>query len=236
MESPKNKTRLLVIFAVCIVVFNAVVFLVPFAKGAVFWISYVFGMLAIVSQLYVLKVAFSGADTVKSKLYGLPIVRIGLIYLAFQFISSMIFMALGMFVPLWIPLLVDIILLAGAVSGLIAADTVRDEVFSQDVKIKKSVGKMRSIQSRAKSLGSLCGDDAALKKAVNDLSEELRYSDPVSSDETLEMENDLSDMLDSIKELIIQGDSKSAVSLCSRMRELLVQRNDLCKLSKSNHS
>ena len=73
MTNNKNKLRAVIVIAIAAVVFNVLAFVIPFAKGGVFWLSYGFGMLAILAQFFVIWLAFSKAETVKSKLYGLPI-------------------------------------------------------------------------------------------------------------------------------------------------------------------
>ncbi len=232
MKINKNTVGFLVVFGVSLVVFNLIAFIVPLQRTGSFWVAYGFGMLAIIAQLLVMKIAFSGTETVKSKFYGFPIARIGLIYLAVQMIFSFIFMAIGWLVPLWIPVLVGALLAAAAVVGLVAADTVRDEVEKQDIKLKRDVSKMRDLQSRMSPLLSLAGDNKEVRAELNALAEELRYSDPVSNDATALIEKDISERLDTMKAVMTEGNSGSAVSICKKTRELLNERNRLCKLNK----
>lgn len=232
MKDNKNTVRFLIIFAVSLVVFNLIAFIVPFQRNGSFWVAYGFGMLAIIAQLAVMKLAFSGAETIKSKFYGFPIARIGLIYLAVQLILSFVFMAIGWLVPFWIPFLLCALLAAGAVFGLVAAETVRDEVEKQDVKLARDVSTMRELQSRMNGLVSLAGDNKELRSEIDKLAEDLRYSDPVSNDATREIEGDISDRLDAMKTVLIEGNSDSALSICKSVRSLLTERNRLCKLNK----
>ena len=116
--------------------------------------------------------------------------------------------------------------------GLLAADTVRDEVEHQEEKFKKDVSIMRELQSRMSGLVSLAGEHEELKKELTALADELKYSDPVSSDATRAIEQDVSDRLDEMKTMMADGNNESAVSLCKKARELLAERNRLCKLNK----
>ena len=68
MKFSKNVIRFLVCMGLLLVVFNVVVFAIPFAKNATFWISYVFGMIAILVQIVVMKIAFTGTKTARSQL------------------------------------------------------------------------------------------------------------------------------------------------------------------------
>ena len=83
----KNLVRTYGILAILFVVFTVVVFAVPFVKNAVFWVSYLFVMLAIGVQGYAIHTAFSKEEPVTSKLYGFPVARIGFIYLVAQTIT-----------------------------------------------------------------------------------------------------------------------------------------------------
>lgn len=93
------------------------------------WLLYIFGVITIAAQLYVLQVAFYKEMTVKSKFYGFPVANVGVIYLLAQLVLGLVFMALAKVVPLWLPLVVYVVLLGAAAVGLfIAADAMRDEV------------------------------------------------------------------------------------------------------------
>ena len=51
----KAKVRVVTVMAVLLVVFSVIVFVLPFKKNSVFWLSYLFGILALAVQLYILK-------------------------------------------------------------------------------------------------------------------------------------------------------------------------------------
>lgn len=99
-------------------------------------------------------------------------------------------MALGKHFPLWILVIANILILAIAALGLIAADAVREEVERQDVKIKTDVNNMRELQSMSASLVKQCEDEET-KKVIQNIADEFRFSDPVSNDQTKEIEVNL---------------------------------------------
>ena len=102
----KNKLRTYGVLAIIFVVFSVLVFAVPFVKNGVFVLSYLFVLLAMVFQGYAIYKAFSREEPVTSKLYGFPVARIGFAYLVVQTIASVIFMAFGAILPLWVALVV----------------------------------------------------------------------------------------------------------------------------------
>ena len=68
-------------FVILLIVFSVITFVLPFKKNTLFWLSYAFGVFAILFQLYVLMKAFHGTESVRSRFYGFPIAKVGLIYM-----------------------------------------------------------------------------------------------------------------------------------------------------------
>ena len=114
-----------------------------------------------------------------------------------------------------------------AVIGLVAADAVVEEIQTQDVKLKKDVTLMRSLQSKVSQIASQT-DDIAIKA----LAEEFRYSDPVSSEALTEIEADLSALVDDLQAAVVDGDEAAVQQLCKKTAATLAERSRLCKLNK----
>lgn len=233
MKMSKNAVRILVFAGLALVVFNVIAFVVPFAKNAVFWAAYVFGMIAIISQLAVMKLAFNGTESIRSKFYGFPVARIGVIYGICQILLSFAAMALSSFIPMWIPIIIFIVMLAAATAGLIGADMVREEIEHQDKKLVKDVSNMRELQSKINLIVSQadCGED--LKLALAKLGEDIKYSDPVSNPATEKIENELLIAIDELQKAVIDGEETAALTLCRKISGTLAERNRLCKLNKN---
>ena len=229
----KNTVRALVILGVLLVIYHVVIFAVPFQKNATFFLSWIFTLVAIAAQTYVIPVAFGRGEDAKSKFYGFPIAKVGLTYLALQLVVGLACMALGWAaaIPFWVPLVLYVVMLGAAVVGFIAADATRDEIVRQDVKLKKDVSCMRSLQSQITAiLGQ--SQDSAVKEAVEKFADALQYSDPVSSQALKEIESELTVCVGEVQKAVVDGDSASALSLLSRANSLLLERNRLCKLGK----
>lgn len=203
-------------------------FLIPFEKTATFWVSFIFTLVAFVVVAVSIYIAFGKNPDAKSKFYGFPIARIGVIYGLAQLTAGIIFMALASYVPVWVAVLICSIALGVTIIGLISAEAVVEEIHVQDAKLKKNVSLMRSLQSKAHQMAAQC-DDAALKA----LAEELRYSDPVSADALAEIERDLAAIVDVLQSAVIDGDTAAVQQLCRRASAILAERNRLCKLNKN---
>lgn len=231
MKEKKSKIQGLVILAILFIVFTVLAFAIPFVKNGVFWLAYVFTAVAILAQGYIFHIAFDKGEPIKSKLYGFPIARFGVIYLVVQLIAGFAFMALAKFAPIWICLIVFVLILAAAAVGLIGADVVREEIEQQDAKLVKDVTTMRALQSKAAFIAGQCSDDDT-KVALEKLADTLRYSDPVSNDATVDVEATLTAYLDELQTAVMEGDCESARALCTKAEVTLAERNRLCKLNK----
>ncbi|MBQ9038546.1 MAG: hypothetical protein IJ119_03555 [Clostridia bacterium] len=227
----KNSTRSLIIIAIALVVFSVIAFAIPFAHTTAFWVAYGFGALAILFQLYIFKASFAGDGDAKSRFYGFPIARLGVYYLVVQLIVSVIEMALARVIPTGGAVAINVLLLALAVVGCITVDAMRDEIIRQDTALKKNVGNMRELQSLSAALVGQCAD-ASLKPTLQKLADEFRYSDPVSSEKTLELEEDMKLQLGDIQQALVEGDSDGAKKLCGKLMGSLAERNRVCSVSK----
>ena len=227
----KNSTRSLIIIAIALVVFSVVAFAIPFAHTTAFWVAYGFGALAILFQLYIFKISFIGDGDARSRFYGFPIARLGVYYLVAQLIVSVIEMALSKVIPTGVAVAINVLLLALAVVGCITVDAMRDEIIRQDGALKKNVGNMRELQSLSAALVGQCGDEA-LKPMLQKMADEFRYSDPVSSEKTLELEEDMKAQLGDIQQALVEGDSDGAKKLCGKLMGSLAERNRICSVSK----
>lgn len=226
----KNQIKLISVTALILLVFSVIAFAAPFARTGVFWLAYVFGVLAVLVQLYVMKAAF-GKGTVRSRFYGFPIAGIGAVYLAAQLALSIVFMLLAAVVPLWIEIVVFVVLLAVAAIGLISADTVRDEIEKQDRKLEENTSCMVTLRSIVYSLPGQCESEVE-KKALEELSDEFRYSDPISSAELEEIESQLEKEVAELQIVVSEIKTEDIIPLCKKINNTLSERNRLCKLSK----
>ncbi len=230
----KNRIRFYVALAIVFAVFTVIVFAVPFKHNAVFWLSYVFAVIAVGVQLYSYPKAFDfeGHD-VRSKFYGFPLARLTTVFLILQLALSLIFMIIAKFVDVkaWIPVVLYVILLGLFAIGFIAADTMKEEIERQDVVHKANVGTMRALQSKAVFVASQC-EDAETKKALDAFSEALRFSDPVSSEALADIEENLTGLVEELGNAVMDKDFAAAKTLCAKATSLLADRNRMCKLNK----
>ena len=223
----KDTIRGIAALGILLILYILIVFLIPFVKTAVFWVSFVFTLIAFGVVAVSLYIAFVKKPDAKSKFYGFPIAKIGVMYGAAQLLVGLLFMALGKWAPVWLAVLVYAIALGAAVIGLISADAVREEIQRQDNKLKKDVSFMRDLQSKVNQMATQCA-----APELRQFAEDIRYSDPVSSDALTDIEQELAAAVEELQAAVVDGDSESVAQLCRKASATLAERNRLCKLNK----
>lgn len=226
----KHKTRMKLVLGIVLAVFLVLMFALPFIRNNIFWVSFLFGVISIGMQFYVQPKAFDGNQAV-SKFYGFPIARISLLYMVVQLILSLLMSALGRWIPLQIVVIIYVMAIAIAAVGLIAADTMREEVEKLDRKLADNTSFMRNLRSKVGMILSQC-EMEDVRNELESFAENLRFSDPISSEAIRGIEQELFSCVDDLQKNIIANDTKTALSLCRRADAILAERNQQCKLNK----
>lgn len=226
--------RYLVIVLIIAVVFNLLVFLIPVTPKdkLCFWLTYSFGMLSIVSQPAIAYYAFKN-ESLKSKIYGWPILKIGYIYLAVQLIATLISFILGLFIviPYWILIIIYALILGFAIIGLLFLDAYRETIEKIE---QKTIDKTIFINNLKINVSLLSEDleNEVLRKEIKALSEEIKYSDPVSNDSVSELENEIDTLYIQLKERVELNEDDEAIKLTKKLLKLVKERNLRIKINK----
>lgn len=230
----KRSGKLLIVIGIILVVCNIAVFAVPFPKTVVFWISDAFVLFSLAAFLIVDKVAFRNAGTAKSKFYGFPILRVGVLYVVAILICATVFIILSCVIktfPVWLPIVVYVILTGAAAIGMISMDSTRNYVEQQDAKMEANTSFIRHLYAEIVAIKSRT-QDAELVRALTELAESVRYSDPVSGIATEPIENRISTEMASLYVAVGAAEKDAALLLCRQIAEDLIERNAFCKANK----
>lgn len=220
----KNKSMAYAALAIAFVLFNVIAFAVPTAKTATFWIAYVFTAVAFASQIVIWKFAFKGADTLKSKFLGIPLISVGITYLIVQIIAFAVFMALP-FLASWIAIVVCTLILGVSAICLIGTETGREEINRVEEKVEKKVFYIKSLQVDVEMLAST-ETNADTKMALTKLAEKIRFSDPMSNDSLADLEAEISTKVKEIKT------AENKLEIITVIDSLITERNKKAKLLK----
>ena len=220
----KNKGMAYAVLAIAFALFNVIAFAVPTAKTTTFWIAYVFTAIAFASQIAIWKFAFKGADTLKSKFLGIPLITVGITYLIVQIIAFAIFMAFSI-APTWIAIVVCTLILGISAICLIGTETGREEINRVEEKVEKKVFYIKSLQVDVEMLAST-ETDADTKAALTKLAEKIRFSDPMSSEVLAELEAEITVKVKELKT------AENKAEIIKVLDSLLLERNKKAKLLK----
>ena len=227
----QDEKRYGLVLAIILVLYNIIIFVAPFTKTSIFWVTYLFTLVSFIVAGVAIYFGFVKKPGAKSKFYGFPVVKIGVIYVLLQVVVGIVLILLNKYVPMWIAVILYSIALALSLLGFISVDAVVKEIERQDVKIKINVNTMRSLQSKVNQLVNNVEGKENIK-LIKKLAEEFKYSDPVSNDSLIEIENDLNESVNDLEKAIISNDYESLNRIIKNTSSILSERNRLCKLNK----
>ena len=220
----KNKGMAYAVLAIAFVLFNVIVFAIPTAKTTTFWIAYAFTVVAFASQIAIWKFAFKGADTLKSKFLGIPLISVGITYLIIQIIAFAVFMALPLTAS-WIAIVVCALILGISAICLIGTETGREEAGRVEEKVEKKVFYIKSLQVDIEMLAS-AERDADTKAALTKLAEKIRFSDPMSNEALAELEAEITAQVKELKT------AENKAEIITVLDSLVTERNKKTKILK----
>ena len=220
----KKKGMAYAVLGIAFALFNVVAFAIPTEKTATFWIAYAFSVIAFALQILVWMFAFKGADTIKSKFLGIPLLSVGFRYLVIQIVAFAVFMIFPA-LPTWIPVVICSVILGTSAICLTGTETGREEINRIEEKIEQKVFFIKALQVDVELIAET-ETDPKVKEELISLAEKMRFSDPVSDDALQEIEAEISNK---IKELKYSENKKPIIAVASA---LLSERNKKAKILK----
>ena len=233
MKLGKKSKSVIAIYAILLVVYIVAFLIIPFNKIAASWISFAFTIIAIAGSLLIFNFAFNAKETPVSKIYGYPIFRVGAAYALAQLVIGVVICAISavIAVPYWVALLVSVILLGAAAIGVIITDNTRDLVEEVDESVNVDTKNVTRFQIDIAGIVDIC-ENTEVKADLEKLNELFRFSDPVTNDETREVEESIKTMLAELKTIVADGSTDDINALIKRITNTLNERNRICKASK----
>ncbi|MCF0178311.1 MAG: hypothetical protein HUJ90_06755, partial [Bacteroidales bacterium] len=192
----RNKKSGYVILLIAFVVVSVVVFAVPTEKTTSFWVAYIFTCVAFGAQILLWNIGFRDNSPLKSRFLGIPVVRVGYIYLVLQLIALAVLLLYPQ-LPVWATIIINVLIVGISTTCTIMAEIGRNVIGNVEEKVQSKVFYIREIQTDIEIAAERQSDSATKQKLLN-LAEKVRYSDPISSDELSEIEKRISDK---VKEL-----------------------------------
>lgn len=220
----KNNFMSYLAIGIVFALFNVIAFVLPTAKTSTFWAAYAFSMVAFAVQIPLWKLAFNKKETLKSKFLGIPVIHVGITYLALQLIAFAVFMGIPT-LPTWLAVIVCSVILALSALCVISGQAGANEIDRVEEKIKVKRAFIQFLQVDIEMLAE-AETDAETKTSLKKLTEKVRFSDPMSHEMLGELESRISAKVEEMK---TAADKKA---LITEIDTLLTERNKKCKILK----
>lgn len=233
MNMNKKNKLIIAVYGILSFIYLIAFVIIPFPKNAASWITFVFTLVSFVLSLGVTLYVFGKDDEMTSKFYGFPIFKIAYVYPLVQFAVSVIICLVAAFVavPYWIALILSLVILGASAIGVIATDNARDIVEQIEAESERVTKATKMFNLNIASVLDLC-TEPSVKIELEKLAESFRFSDPVSSEATEEIENTIMEKLENLKISISSSDSDENIAKITELKNLLAERNRICKMNK----
>lgn len=212
----KDSVKGYALIGIIFILITVVSLAIPTSKSAAFWIAYIFTVVALAAQIVLWKRTF-GHKELKSKFLGFPIVHIGIVYLVVQITVLFVFVFAEK-LPAWSALVICTAITAMAAIFMIAADVGRTEIERVEQKVQGKVFYIKNLQVDIEILAS-AEKDAKTKKALEQLTEKIRFSDPMSNEQLAPLEERIAIAVESLKS------SDDKLEIINQLNKLIDERN-----------
>ena len=225
----KSHGHIWLIYILCFILVNVLVFVIPFEKTAAVFVAWAgLALMFLIGALMMARALGRKSDAAPAQLIGRKQVRRTAVFLVLHVLLLAAAAALGTKVPLWAVVAAVAVLLVGGLIALIGIDGTRSAVQKAEKAMQTSTDAMKSFRTMADTLAARGGSPEA-QKALRTLAEELRFSDPVSTAASRPLEERIGTLLSSVEE---QDDSPERTELIRRATALVRERAVLVKSEK----
>jgi hypothetical protein len=222
----------LIITAVLLITFNVVFFVVPLnwtQNNSVFWIVYAFTMFFGIALLPV-SFCLLGSNNIDKNVFGLPVVFLWFWVFISQVLCDVIVFSVGQFfaLPIWVAIVLEALLF----SWFIVSSAIKifyKHYINKGYQDSDNSSFLISLRRQIDSIDISSIGDASLKKEITRLKEDVHFSDPVSTDYTKEIENEILDYSNSLSLDVSNGKVDEARKKISKIEQLLLERKSLVR-------
>lgn len=222
-------------WAIALVVFNVITFVAAnetvglgFVSSS-FWIGYSFITIAFIGNLICSFLFFKEEN--KGKVFlNIPIINLAYSALIVSLVVGAVAMAVPQ-IPYWIGVIVDVLVLAFYAIAIVKASAAADIVNDVEQKVKVQTFFIKSLTVDADSLMARAKSDE-MKAETKKVYEAIRYSDPMSNDALVSIENQIQNEFNAFADAVKNNDIDLAKSSANELVVLIKDRNMKCKLLK----
>lgn len=237
MKNKTNKSGVIIITITVIfllVLLNLFTFLVPFTKisTSVLLLTYICTEVVILAVGIITIFSLFTDEEANQKIISLPIIQNGIITSITQILATIVFFVLNALitVQLWVVIIVECLILFFGTFQIMRGYffKTRNADYHEN---KANTTFINEFRARLKALVAI-NQIASVAKALEDLYDTARGSDPISTDKTLDSENELLLLLQELDDAIKQGSTDRTGEIIKQSKNTLLERNALCQNSK----
>lgn len=210
----KHGIMLGVIGAILFGVYNMLVFVIFKGYNSVFWISYVFELLAFALCVGCFFISLKNI-TIKAAFFGIPLISFSLYFLILETVVSFIFMALRNVVGNTLPIVIQVLILAAFLVIAIISIMAKDVTVASNDKINNSAKYIQSFRVDLEGYAERCPDPTA-KAAIEKLAETARYADQRTTPLSAPLEQQISALVFQIQTCVNNGNYQAVPQLCQQ--------------------
>lgn len=224
-----------IIWAICLALFNVIVFVTPNEAGGMskfggaFWVGYIFITLAFIGQLACAYFAFKPSDKQKV-FYNIPLITVSYTGLIIMLIAGTACMAIPN-LPNWLGIIVCLAVLAFTAIAVLKAAFAVSVVTEIDERVKVKTFFIKSLTVDTEHLVNTA-KTTELKALAKKVYEAVRYSDPMSNAVLVEVEEKIQNGFVDFENAVNSEDYELATSTADELLSLIDIRNKKCKLLK----
>ncbi len=224
-----------IIWAIALVVFNAIVFITPngsekYSKfGGAFWAGYALIMLAFIGQLAVSYIFFKEENKEKAFL-NLSMFSWSLTALVMSLVFGTALMVIPN-VPQWLGAIIALVLLGFYAIAVILAKGAAEVVSQIGEQVAQNTEFIKEMTVNAENLVSKA-KTAQAKETATRVCEAIRYSNKSSRGGLEEAESKIITEFSAFSEAISSGDDEMAKTIGNRLIEFISERDILAKNNK----
>ena len=224
-----------IISVILAISYSVLILVIPYPRksNAIFWLAWAMGLIFILAQPFIAYYGLKDSKTIKSKIFGWPIIRLGYLSLIIQLILTLIFLIVGAFIaiPIWILVIIEVILISFTIIGLLVKDTYREEIENMDKNAPITIKFINDLKTDSEILSKRITTDEIHLKLL-EFAEEVRYSDPVSLETLTEIEDEINRKYITMKENILNNSLENVIDEINELLQLLRERNLINKREK----
>ncbi len=221
---------LAVVYAAVFAIYNIVTLVAFNEKNDVFWLSYAFMCVGFAANIIVAYLTFQKSDT-EAIFMNIPLMSFSVFYFIAELFVSFVFMLFRLVASSTLAIVIQSIMLL--IFIIFAALALMSKGVVEDIN-KNVETKVRSIKNLAiqvKVMEDQCLDPE-LKRELHKVQEGIRYSDPMTTSVTEEVDDMIAGKVKELKYLCSNNEKNEALQVCYKLSSYISERNMLLKNSK----